>query len=396
MRPYVPLYAASLDVGYLGVGVVASAIALLPMFLALPVGGLVDRWSPRPLIVIGACLSGASYLVLWAVPGFAVIIASQLVAGLANLLIVLSAQSYVGSLGQGAAAERNFAIYTIYASIGQIGGPLAGGLLISWVGFGGAFLAAAGFSSLALTATLLTMPRTARRPSATMRKVPRTAMHYLAQGPTRLAIMVSCLMSVPEILRTSFIPIYLDQAVGLDPAHVGWVLALFSVAGLVSKTLLPRIVNRFGRQATLFCITAFCSLTVAALPVDASLIFVSAIVVTMGLTFGLGRPLSMAMAANSASADDMGVVIGLRLTGNRIADFALPLGFGAVAALATIGAAFVTGAAAMMLGTAALIPSVRAELASRRLARRRDRENGSQSAGSPIACRRESSGDGQN
>jgi predicted phage tail protein len=81
----------------------------------------------------------------------------------------------------------------------------------------------------------------------------------------------------------------------------------------------------------------------------------------MGLTFGLGRPLSMAMAATSAAKEDMGVVVGLRLTGNRLAELLLPLGFGGAAAVGGIAAAFLGGAALMVLGIGALIAPMRRE-----------------------------------
>jgi MFS family permease len=361
MRPFVPLYASSLGVGYLGIGLIAAAVAVLPAMLALPAGALADRFSPRPLIIIGCVLCGASYVVLWAAPSVPMIIASQLVAGMSNLLIVLSSQSYVGSLGQGEIAERNFAVYTIYTSLGQIGGPLAGGILITQIGYGGAFLTAAALSALSLTATLVVLPRTRRKPAGTMRAMPGKARYYLSQGPTRLAILVSCLMSVPEVLRTSFMPIYLVQAVHLDATSIGWVLALFSVAGLVSKTVLPCVVARFGRQTMLFGLTLTCAITVALLPLTTSIIVIGGIVSCMGLTFGLGRPLSMAMAASSAESEDMGVVVGLRLTGNRLADLLLPLGFGGAAAVGGIAVAFLGGAALMLIGLAALIAPMRLE-----------------------------------
>lgn len=367
MRPYVPLYAASLDIGYLGVGIVAAAIAFLPMFFALPLGSLTDRWGSRPMVIVGAILSGVSYLVLWGVPNIVVIVASQLVAGLANLLIVLAAQSYVGSLGRGVAAERNFGTYTMFASIGQIFGPLLGGLLISFIGFGGAFLAASSLSTLCLAAAVILLPRHVRHDSVEVRiALPKKALTYLRQPATRLAILASCLMSVPEILRTSFLPLYLGEVILLDPAYVGYVLSLFSVAGLVAKSVLPRIVARYGRQVMLFWITAVCALTVAVIPIWPSLAVVAVITVCMGLTFGLGRPLSMAMAANSSAPGDMGVVVGLRLSGNRIADFALPIGFGAAAAIGGIAATFFAGAGLMLLGAGYLVRPMVIEIRNRR------------------------------
>lgn len=367
MRPYVPLYAASLDIGYLLVGIVAASLAFLPMFLALPLGSWTDRWGVRLMIVVGSILSGLAYLMLWGVPNIVAIVASQLTAGVANLLIVLGAQSYVASLGRGIAAERNFSIYTIFASIGQILGPFAGGLLVSTLGFGGSFLSASSLSAMTLIAAIVLLPSTRHdRQRSDGGTLPRRALGYLRRPATRLAIIASCLMSVPEILRTSFLPIYLGEVVKLDPAYLGYILSLFSVAGLVAKSVLPRIVMRFGRQVMLFTISIMCAVALATVPLSASVVVVSTLTITMGITFGLGRPLSMAMAANSADTADIGLVVGLRLSGNRIADFFLPLAFGAAASIGGIAASFYIAAAFMLAGTGYLAPSMIKEVRGRR------------------------------
>jgi MFS family permease len=161
-------------------------------------------------------------------------------------------------------------------------------------------------------------------------------------------------MAIPEVLRTSFLPIYLGDVVQLDTALVGYVLAVFSVAGLVAKSVLPRVVARFGRQVMLSAFTVGCGLSLLALPLSASLWAACVVTACMGLTFGLGRPLSMAMAANAATPGEEGFVVALRLSGNRVADFGLPVIFGSAASIVGIGGAFVAGGALLFLGAGAL------------------------------------------
>jgi MFS family permease len=355
-RPYVPLFAASLDVGYLGVGIVAAAIGFLPLFFALPVGRLTDRVGVRPMVTAGAIINVSGFLLLSLVPSIVVIIITQLLSGFANLLVGLSAQTFVGTLGKGRSAERNFSIFTISGSIGQIGGPLIGGVLIGAAGFGAVFATSVVLSSACLVAALILLPTTTSvRAPGSLRSSPRRAVEYLKESDTRLAILASCLMSVPEVLRTAFLPIYLSEAVHLAPALLGYVLAIFSVAGLVAKSVLPRAVARFGRQVMLFAFTTACALALFALPLTISLAAVCVVIACMGLTFGLGRPLSMAMAANAATPGEEGFVVALRLSGNRIADLVLPVVFGSAAGVAGIGAAFVVGAGVLVLGAGALV-----------------------------------------
>jgi MFS family permease len=367
MRPFVPLYAASLDVGYIGVGIVAAAVGLLPIFVALPVGSITDRLGVRPLVATGAGINALGFLLLVIAPGLPTVIATQLLAGLSNLLITLSTQTYVGTLGKGRTAERNFGTFTLFASIGQIGGPLVGGFIVGHAGFPTAFLTAVVLSGSCCVTALLLLPimPPAEKPRST-RAAPRRAWAYLREHDTQLAILASCLMSIPEITRTSFLPLFLGEVIGVAPANIGYVVAVFSVAGLVAKSVLPRVAGRFGRQLMLLVFVVGCALSLLALPFTTQLWVVCVITASMGLTFGLGRPLSMAMAANAARPGEEGFVVALRLSGNRIADFVLPVVFGAAASVGGIGAVFVAGSALLFAGAGALVPSALAERRERR------------------------------
>jgi MFS family permease len=367
MRPYVPLYAASLDYGYIVVGVVAAAVGFLPIFFALPVGSLTDRVGVRPMVAIGAATNAIGFLLLVSFPDLVTVLVTQMLAGFSNLLITLSTQTYIGTLGKGRAAERNFGTFTMFASIGQIGGPLIGGLIIGHLGFSAGFLTAVCLSTLCCATALLLLPRSApvaapRSPRA----APRRALQYLGERETQLAILASCLMSIPEILRTSFLPLFLGEVIGVAAANIGYVLAIFSVAGLVAKSVLPRVVGRFGRQLMLLIFVVGCALSLLVLPLTSLLPVVCVIVACMGLTFGLGRPLSMAMAANAARPGEEGFVVALRLSGNRIADFVLPVVFGTAATVAGIGAVFVAGAVLLFGGAGALLRPAIAERRERR------------------------------
>lgn len=365
MRPYAPLYAAHLGVDYLGVGTVAASVALLPILSAVWVGGLADRLGVRPLAITGSMLSSIAYFSLWAFPSLAALVLCQLAAGLANVLVVLGAQAYVGSLGRGAVAERNYGRYTIVASIGQILGPVLGGVVVGLAGYRGAFLLAVGLSSLAVVLSTCFLPRgmlsaqtTADATAEPRLPVPAQAINYLRGRATQLAILTSCLMSVPEVLRTAFIPVYLRDVQDFDASRIGYLLSVFSIAGLGAKAALPVVVRLMGRQTLLVAFTSLCAATIVIIPFIGSTVAVALCLLVMGATFGLGRPLSMAMAANAAASGELGIVIGLRITANRAADLTLPVAFGGAAALAGVAAAFPLGAGFLVCGACVLLPSM--------------------------------------
>lgn len=382
MRPFIPLYASSLGVDYAGIGVIAASVAVLPIFLAMPAGVFVDRVGVRVSVMIGAALSATSYFLLWGFgSSFGVIVVTQMISGVALLLMVVGAQSYVGSLGRGGTSARNFSYYTVVASVGQIIGPLAGGLIVEAAGFGAGFLLAAGLGLTSLLIAFFLLPRhTAAplRPATTempRRSNRKQALHYLADPRMRSAILISALMAIPEVLRTSFLPIYLDEVVGLGLREVGFTLSVFAIAGLAARLLMPTLARLLGSYLLMVIVGVVAATSLAFVPTTTSIAVILGLVASLGTAFGMGRPLSMSLVADSAENDRMGLAVGLRLTGNRVADFVAPLVFGLTATAFTIGSVFSLGAVLVGLGTVAVVRHAAGDVRSLWRQRRKD-ENG--------------------
>ncbi|GAA0988417.1 hypothetical protein GCM10009555_070030 [Acrocarpospora macrocephala] len=351
-KPFVPLYAASAGAGLAGVGVVAAAGALLPIFIALPVGILADRRGTRTVLVAGSALSLAALLLLATGPGLALILVAQLLAGAGQLMTLVASQSRVAGLSSGRGAERSFSVYTMVASVGQILGPLGGGFLVTRAGYPGMFLFAAGLALLALTAALI-FPKISGTHAPPPRQEASRAriLWYLRDPPTRIAILMSCLIAAPDTLRTSLLPVYLETAAQLTVQQVGYVLSLFSITGLFARLLMPLLADRLGPLTLMAAIGVVVAVVLAAIPFTASVAVLAVLVALLGLAFGMGKPLSMALVVNEAQADELGLVVALRVTGNRVTDFVAPLCFGFAAAAAGVGAGFGLGAALIGLGT---------------------------------------------
>ncbi len=95
---------------------------LLPLALAIPLGGIVTRLGAQKMFITGAVgMMLAPWLSLL-VPTLGGLLATQVTLGLAHLVMVIAAQSVVAGLGQGAALERYFGWYTMCLSGGQLAG----------------------------------------------------------------------------------------------------------------------------------------------------------------------------------------------------------------------------------------------------------------------------------
>lgn len=82
-------------------GVIFSAPYLLPLALAIPLGGVVTRHGGRASMATGAGLMSAGLITILTVAGYTGLILGQLFFGVAQLLMVLAAQTTISNLGTG-------------------------------------------------------------------------------------------------------------------------------------------------------------------------------------------------------------------------------------------------------------------------------------------------------
>lgn len=130
----VPVHAVELGASPVLMGLIFSAPYLLPLVLAIPMGGAVTRIGGRAAMASGAALMVVGLALILGVMGYSGLILGQLFFGVAQLLMVLAAQTIISSLGTRPVLEGYFGWYTTWLSGGQILGPLMAGGLIQTAG----------------------------------------------------------------------------------------------------------------------------------------------------------------------------------------------------------------------------------------------------------------------
>jgi MFS family permease len=108
-----------------------------------------------------------------------------------------------------------------------------------------------------------------------------------------------------------------------------------------------------GRGRLLVVSTAVPAITVAPIPLLDSVPLLFAIVVAAGFGLGLGQPLSLIWIAETTPTDMRGTAVGVRLSGNRLGQLAIPAIVGGVVGSTGIGAVFVA-MAIMLAGSSVL------------------------------------------
>lgn len=366
VEPLVPLYSLSLGASPAAVGIIVSAAHLLPAFLAVPTGGLADRWGPRRVAALGAVLFLAGPALVVLVPGIPAVVAAQILTGVGQLGLVLAGQTFVGLLAPPAHAEAYFGWYTTSVSAGQLVGPILAGVLADAMGFRAAFGMTALVSLLpVLLARGLVDRPGAERPSGPARapreEEPMSKLEMLRNPELQVALFGSCGVLVAMGVRRAFLPLYLDE-LAFSASFIGFVLSVRSLFSMLVRTVMPSIVRALGGRGMALVVTtmvAAVSIGTLGLVRSAPLLILSSVLAGIGL--GVTQPLTMVIASDAVPRSQHGLAMGIRLTGNRLAQLLSPLIFGFVVEWGGYGSAFLV-AGALLAGVAFVTNRLRPRL----------------------------------
>lgn len=357
IRPAATYRALELDVPDYALGALAASYAVVPLLLAIPTGGLVDRLGEKRLILAGSLvvLSSAVFLLFYGTSVTALIIGSALL-GAGQLTCVVGQQAVVANNAVASRLDSGFGYLTFAASLGQASGPLA----ISLIGGSAvrpdteALFILSAVLCVVLLATGFFIP--GRRPQRDANGTPAPApggVSALLKTPGLVrALATSATVLAVVDLTVVYLPA-LGAERGLSAGTVGLMLAVRAVFSMVSRLWLGQLSRWLGRTALLVwsLLLSTVALALAAVPMPEWLLFV--VLALLGLGLGIGQPLTMSWLTAQAPPGQRGRALALRLAGNRIGQVILPSSIGVVAA--GLGASGVLLAAALVVGGTMLL-----------------------------------------
>jgi MFS family permease len=128
---------------------------------------------------------------------------------------------------------------------------------------------------------------------------------------------------------------------GISPVVIGAILSLRSAAAMVSRFSLGRLTKRYGSSTVMnFSITAS-AIVLFASTFATTAVLLGVVMAIVGFLLGIGQPLTMSIVSKKTPIEERAMVISLRLFGNRLGQFLVPLGAGALTAPFGSGAVFV-------------------------------------------------------
>lgn len=356
----VPLLAVRLGAPAATIGALAASLSVVPMLLAVRVGGWVDLYGPRLGLMVASCMLILAPIPALARPSVAALFVTEVALGIANLLAVVSGQAYTGSLGSHKDRELNFALYATFVSSGQVVGPLLAGLVSDRRGFG---VSLAGVAVLALAACLATFllarrPRAARaRASAQLRPGSlQRARSLLGVAGVQSAILAAFAIAFGQSVFLGFFPVLL-KSWALSGGTIGGLLALRALVSAGVRPFLPVVIRWLGdRQRGLMVMVGLIGVAFTVLAVGHSVATAAALSAAIGIGWGFGPPLSAVMVVDGAAEDGMGFALGVRLTASRLAKLAGPLLVGAVASAVSLPVGVAACGLALMASVATMRP----------------------------------------
>lgn len=308
-------------------GVIFSAFALLPVFIAIRIGRFIDRGNDALAAWIGSAVMGLSCVAFGLMPTSPIVIALTMAGfGIGYMYLMISLQVLCIRSARPDAREQAFGNYMAANAVGQGLGPL----MVGWLGGTATIPDTAPIYGLAMALGIaIIFVAFALRPAPakafTAAETPSTPLSEMVRIPGLLAVMFASVMAITaQDLVTFYLPV-LGTERGIAAAWIGAVLTIRSVASLVSRLLYARLVRHIGHWPLMVISmgASAAAFVVMALPVPVWIMFVSGAV--MGFGLGVATTLSITMVVQIAPPEIRATVMTVRISGNRLGQIVLPL-----------------------------------------------------------------------
>jgi MFS family permease len=252
--PALALYARSFGVAQSAIGLAIAVYGLARFLVAVPSGRLADRLGRRTTLAVGGLVSAVGNVLCAVAPTYAAFVGARFVAGAGAALVLTTGLIVLADISTPANRGRMMSVYQGVFIFAVGIGPLPGGLLATHWGLAAPFLAYAVTSVLASVVAWLAIPET--RPAAGLGAAGSAEAAFATQirllAAHRGFLLVSLIAFVNAVARTgalfNIIPILARDRLALDPARIGFGLALASVVGLVLAYPAGVLVDRYGRK----------------------------------------------------------------------------------------------------------------------------------------------------
>jgi MFS family permease len=315
-NPVLPLFIRSLGVPVSTVGFIAAASTVVGIVVSLPAGALSDIIGRRRVILIATIVfATAPFLyLLVSLPWQLVLV--RIYHGLATAILGPVAMAAVADTFEKGRGER-MGWYSSATMVGRFLAPFVGGALIFGEDFHWVYIADG-------IAGVLTLVAAIRLPLAT--GAAASGREALKRERGRVGREIMVVLRHPGILATSgieavqyfafgcletFLPIYLNEQVGLSPFEIGLLFTVQILAATLTKPLMGRLSDRYGRVPMIAAGLALGGATTAVMLYSGNYLVLIVVIGLFGLGLATVTASTAALVADLSWADSRGSALGV-------------------------------------------------------------------------------------
>jgi MFS family permease len=334
----------SVAISYLGVGLVAPLIAIVlseynansfiiglvgtTMFAAFtlasfPVGTVTDRVGPKPILVGGLIVYGASIMLFAVIRDIKLFFIARAIEGVGAAAISVATETMISRLSNPNERAQRMSYYALSVGAGWAMGPMAGTLLFG-IRTELPFIACFALSLLAALLATASIPSTA------------STDHHIPEITKKLSLKIFVPISAGALygyLMSSLVtlfPLYLKALLSVAETEMGGIITAVIIGTILSQIPIGRAADRFGKRRTLLVCSVLLTVVFTLMTFHTNWRYFLITGAFAGALAGSFYPIGLAMIGGLVSKERLGAANSL---------FSLAFGIGSLSGPALSGLA---------------------------------------------------------
>lgn len=250
IAPVLPEYAKSFDVGVTAATIIISAFAFFRLVFAPASGKLVTALGERPVYLIGLFIVAVSTGACAFADSYWQLLVFRSLGGIGSTMFTVSAMGLLVRLADPSARGRISGLYASAFLIGNLFGPILGGVLADWLGMRVPFViyAVALLIAMAVVWTMLRDVHGAGGDKAASEQPPMRLREAWGNSAYRAALGSSFANGWSSFgVRVALVPLFVT-ALGGSPLVAGVAMAVFAAGNTLALIPAGRLADQRGRR----------------------------------------------------------------------------------------------------------------------------------------------------
>ncbi|MFW9962675.1 MAG: MFS transporter [Candidatus Sifarchaeia archaeon] len=326
VAPILPTYAESFQVSYTLVGFVVSSFAVTRMVLDMPAGLLSRRFDKKKIMISGLVLISTSSVLAGFAPTYGILVIARMIEGAGSAFYVTTATVFLAQISGEEKRGQWMSLYMGMLLLGAIFGPTFGGIIADTYDIRAPFFAYAIITGLGVFPTI-TLPKLANSANASSflkRGEILSDMREVLSNPSFLLVTFAVFTTffLRTGVRTTLVPLFAANNLGLDSAAIGLVLTVGGITTAITITPMGSISDRIGRKIPLALCLVLTAVITLMIPFSTDLLTLSIALAIYGAVIGFSGP-SAAYVTDVSPQDKLEISMGLY---RMISDFGFVVG----------------------------------------------------------------------